>query len=110
MEVWVQNRVETIRENVVIENWDFVPTSLNAADICTRKYSVGKLKICLLWWNGPEFLLGGKDMWPSQEILLPKNVDLEEKEAGRLVLVLTLILAEVKLVLGKWLIVVGLVR
>ena len=57
-----------------------MPTSLNPADICTRECLVGKLKSCLLWWNGPEFLLSGKEMWPSQE-LLPKNVDLEEKES-----------------------------
>ena len=36
------------------------------------------MKSCLLWWNGPNFLLGEKEMWPSQEYLLSKNVDLEE--------------------------------
>ena len=76
--IWVQNRVEAIRENFNVENWGFVPTSLNPADICTRECSVGKLKSCLLWWNRPEFLLGRKEVWPSQEFLLPKNVDLEE--------------------------------
>ena len=83
--IWVQNRVEALRQNVNVENWGFVPTSLNPADICTRECSVGKLKSCLLWWNGPEFLLGGKEMWPSQEFLLPKNVDLEEKGSREVV-------------------------
>ena len=46
---------------------------------------VDKLQSCLLWWNGPEFLLGGKEMWPSQEFLLLKNVDLEEKESREVV-------------------------
>ena len=46
---------------------------------------VDKLQSCLLWWNGPEFLLGGKEMWPSQEFLLPKNVDLEEKGSREVV-------------------------
>ena len=49
----VQNRVETIRENTVVESWGFVPTSLNPADTCTRECSFGKLESCLLWWNGP---------------------------------------------------------
>ena len=40
-----QKRIETIRENVNVENWGFVPTSLNPADICTRECSVGKLKV-----------------------------------------------------------------
>ena len=83
--IWVQNRVEAILGNVNVENWDFVPTSLNPADICTRECSVGKLESCLLWWNGPQFLLGGKEMWTSQEFLLPKNVDLEEKGSREVV-------------------------
>ena len=47
--IWVQNRVETLRENAVVENWGFVPISLNPADIRTRECSFGKLKSCLLW-------------------------------------------------------------
>ena len=47
--IWVQNRVETIRENVVVENWGFVPIPLNPANILTRECSFGKLKSCLLW-------------------------------------------------------------
>ena len=83
--IGVQNRAEALRQNVNVENWGFVPTSLNRADICTRECPVGKLKSCLLWWNRPEFLLGGKEMWPSQEFLLPKNVDLEEKGSKEVV-------------------------
>ena len=60
--IWVQNRVEALQQNVNVENWGFVPTFLNPADICARECSVGKLKSYLLWWNGPEFLLGGKEM------------------------------------------------
>ena len=83
--IWVQNRVEALRQNVNVENWGFVPTSLNPADICTRECSIGKLESCLLWWNRPEFLLGGKEMWPSQEFLFPRNVDLEEKRSREVV-------------------------
>ena len=83
--IWVQNRVEAIRQKVNVENWGIVPTSLNPADSCTRECSVGKLQSCMLRWNGPEFLLGGKEMWPSQEFLLPKNVDLEGKRSREVV-------------------------
>ena len=48
----VHNRIETIRENVVVENWGFVVTSVNPAEICSRECSVGKLK---------SFFCGGKD-------------------------------------------------
>ena len=63
----------------------YLLVSLIPADIYARECSVGKLKDCLLWWNEPEFLLGGKEMWPSQEFLLPKNVDLEEKGSREVV-------------------------
>ena len=58
--IWVQNRVEAIRENVNVENCGFVPTSLNPVDICTRECSAGKLKSCLLWRNRPEFFWAGR--------------------------------------------------
>ena len=34
--IWVQNRVDAVRENVKVEDWGFVPTSLNPANICTK--------------------------------------------------------------------------
>ena len=34
---WIQNRVDTIRENVPVNNWYYVPTKLNPADISARK-------------------------------------------------------------------------
>ena len=82
---WIRPRRKGIQENVYVENWGFVPKSLNPADICTRECSIGKLESCLLWWNRPEFLLGGKEMWPSQEFLFPRNVDLEEKRSREVV-------------------------
>ena len=40
---WIQNRVDTIRENVVVENWYYVPTKLNPTDISTRKTKLDKI-------------------------------------------------------------------
>ena len=48
--VWVENRVEKIRENVDSKNLFHVPNALNLADICTRECSVKRLKEFLLWW------------------------------------------------------------
>ena len=53
---WIQNRVDTIRENVAVENWHYLPTKLNLADISTRKAKLDKINE-KLWWNGSEFLL-----------------------------------------------------
>lgn len=57
----------------------FEPTFLSLADICTRKCSFGELKSSLLWWNGPEFLLGGKRCGHHKSSCCQKNIDLEEK-------------------------------
>ena len=76
--VWVQNRVKKIRENVGCKNWFHVPISLNPADICTREFSVKRLKECLLRWNGPKFLLVGEEIWSSLDFLLSEDKDLEE--------------------------------
>ena len=48
MKFWVQNRAETVRETVVVENWGFGFSSLNPADICTRECSVGKSKVVVV--------------------------------------------------------------
>ena len=89
--VWVQNRVEIIRDNVDCNNWFHVPTTVNPADICTRECSVAKLKDCSLWWNGPKFLLVGEEMWPSQDFLLPRDIDFEEKISNKSVVTVSVV-------------------
>ena len=64
---WIQNRVDAIRENVAVENWYYVPTKLNPADISTRKAKLDKSNE-KLWWNGPEFLLDVVEKWLPQEL------------------------------------------
>ena len=66
LKYWIQNRVDTIRENVAVENWYYVPTKLNPAYISTRKAKLDKINE-KLWWNDPEFLLYVPEKWPSQE-------------------------------------------
>ena len=63
---WIQKRVDTIRENVAAENWYYVPTKLNPADISARKANLDIINE-ELWWNGPEFLLDVVEKWPSRE-------------------------------------------
>ena len=38
----IQNRVDRIRMNVAVENWYYVPTKPNSADISIRKAKLGK--------------------------------------------------------------------
>ena len=51
--LWVENRVQIVRKNVATENWFYVPTDRNPADLATRLKSLVCLKGCLLWWQGP---------------------------------------------------------
>ena len=66
---FVQNRVVEIRGLVKTSHWDYCPSENNPADICSRGSLASKLVANQLWWNGPEFLLKGKDAWPN----LPVN-------------------------------------
>ena len=63
---WIQNRFDTIGQNVAVDNWYYVPTKLNLADISTKKAKLDKINE-KLWWNGSKFLLDVIEKWPSQE-------------------------------------------
>ena len=66
----IQNKVDTVREKVAVENWYYVPTKLNPIDISTRRAKSGKTNE-KLWQSGPQFLLDVLNKWPSQEF---KNI------------------------------------
>ena len=76
--IWVQNRVDKIRKITSTDNWFYVPTNLNPADITTRD-NIKNFNENKLWWNGPEYLYSNKNDWPSQQYLIPSNVATEEK-------------------------------
>ena len=59
----VENRVQIIRKNIAPENWLYVPTDRNPADLATRL----KSRFCLLWWQGPDFLKSQEVLMPSQQ-------------------------------------------
>ena len=69
--LWVENRVQIVRKNVGPENWFYVPTYRNPADLATRLKSPVCLKGCLLWWQGPDFLQSQEVVMPSQQFLEP---------------------------------------
>ena len=41
-----------------------MPSDSNQADILSRGMRIKELKNSQLWWQGPEFLRGGKEQWP----------------------------------------------
>ena len=77
--VWINNRVEEIKEMVPPSRWFFVPTGLNPADVGTRPVSLEKIDLDF-WLKGPRFLLGDSKDWTSHTFLLSeKEIKLEER-------------------------------
>ena len=62
----IARRSTMIRESTVIENWHFVPTDVNPADILSRGCKAVNLVDNKLWWHGPPYLKTG--------ILPPDNI------------------------------------
>ena len=54
--IWVRNRVNVIRANLLPDNLFHIPSSSNPADISTRSMSLAYLDL-LHWFHGPQFLL-----------------------------------------------------
>ena len=77
--VWINNRVEKIREMVPPSRWFFVPTGLNPGDVGTRPVSLENIDLDF-WLKGPQFLLSDCKDWPSQTFLVSeKEAKLEER-------------------------------
>ncbi|RLU26233.1 hypothetical protein DMN91_000026 [Ooceraea biroi] len=54
---FVSNRVSEIVESVPAIYWQHVKGSENPADLISRGATLGQLKGCQLWWNGPRWLV-----------------------------------------------------
>src|SRR6185503_3988674 len=53
---FVANRVSEIQTLLKHQQWRYVKTTENPADLLTRGISASDLKSSKLWWNGPEWL------------------------------------------------------
>ena len=54
--IFVANRVQEIRDTSSPDQWHYVKTKENPADIASRGIGAQELIDSPLWWNGPEFL------------------------------------------------------
>ena len=72
---FVANRISFIREHSKVENWCYVPSNQNPADIATRPIDVNKFLNCSVWTEGPKFLGESKSSWPkiNDKLELPEN-------------------------------------
>ena len=68
--VFVANRLATIHEHSVPEQWHYVPTAINPADDATRSVSPNALQS--RWLTDPEYLAKEESNWPQA----PANIQL----------------------------------
>ncbi|UYV74106.1 hypothetical protein LAZ67_11002128 [Cordylochernes scorpioides] len=76
--VFVRNRVQEIRDTVNNENWKFVYGKFNPADLPSRGCSIVQF-VSTNWWEGPEWLKGEKESWPSFEPTIDEEEIVKEK-------------------------------
>ena len=62
---FIAYRVGEIHEFSASNQWRYVPTDVNPADLGTRGLTVDELASTDLWWNGPEFLKKSRQEWPE---------------------------------------------
>ena len=81
---FVANRLVTIHEHTQPEEWRYVPTSMNPADLASRGFTTLDEPSAATWINGPSFLQRSQEEWP-QDMTLP--VGQEDPEIKTTVLV-----------------------
>jgi len=73
--VFVENRINIIRENSLHDKFFHIAGNLNPADIITRGISSQNLEKNSLWWNGPSSLQTNDDTYALDSGAFLKNVD-----------------------------------
>lgn len=76
---FVSFRVGEILESTELENWRWVPTSLNVAEEATKWQRTPELVPESRWFTGPSFLRLEEEHWPSLP-LLSLQATVEEAE------------------------------
>ena len=64
---YINNRISAILDHSVAEQWRWVDTANNPADIASRGMDLELLKESKLWWKGPKFLRERDIEWPTNK-------------------------------------------
>jgi hypothetical protein len=76
---FVANRIGEIQSLTDPEQWQYIHTKENPADLCSRGVSVKELSQSELWWQGPTFLKLNELEWPRRKIEEGNEVAVERK-------------------------------
>ena len=63
--VFVANRLAIIHDGSAVNQWGYVPSESNPADLVSRGMHASTLLHSDLWQNGPSFLRNTEEEWPS---------------------------------------------
>jgi len=75
---FVAHRIGKIHNKSNPDQWRYVPTDLNPADLCTRGITARDLTESPKWWNGPDFLQCPETEWPDCKFDKPSREAMTE--------------------------------
>ena len=64
---FVANKLGEIQSKTNPEQWRYVPSEQNHADLGSRGITMERLGKEKLWWKGAEFLVQDEDRWPKNK-------------------------------------------
>lgn len=76
---FVANRIAAIKRKTNVDDWKYVPTKSNPADIISRGVLPDKLLESKLWWHGPDFLQQDEQHWPQNKPAFAREPAEEKK-------------------------------
>lgn len=85
-QTFVANRISTIQELSLAEQWRHVSSKDNPADLISRGLSPKKFTKCTLWFFGPIFLHGREEIWPQKyskvQVINYNDSEMERKKVA----------------------------
>nr|CAI5831674.1 unnamed protein product [Callosobruchus analis] len=73
---WIAGQPNSTEQN----QWRYVSSEQNPADLITRGTTLQCLESTKLWWRGPDFLMECKESWPNNIVLDPVSNTLEKRK------------------------------
>lgn len=83
----VVNRINQILEHTNAEQWKYVRTSKNPADLISRGIKARELRANELWWKGPSWLSTPNHLWTYSLCVMKSENELPEKRTLRLAMI-----------------------